>query len=130
MEEPNAALVSDTTLVIAYLTGDADALASIYDRYADRLFDVSVAMLRDRNEAADVVQDTFLVAAERMVQLRNPARLKAWLFAITRHEVYRRSKQRSRMIPSDFTLARTVEPMAPASDWNRSCYGRQTIQPD
>ena len=87
---------NDAELVTAYLDGDGDALAAIYDRYADRLYDTANAMLRDRHDAADMTQTVFLMAAERLGQLRDRSRLKAWLFAVLRNEVYRRSKHRRR----------------------------------
>lgn len=50
-------------------------------------------MLRDRDEAADVLHDTFLVAGARLHHLRDPAKLRPWLFAIARHETLRRITQ-------------------------------------
>jgi RNA polymerase sigma factor (sigma-70 family) len=95
--------ITDADLVTAYLTGDRGAFAAIYDRYGDALYDVAAAMLRNRHDAADVTQDTFVVAAERMGQLRQPDRLKPWLMAILRNEVYRRSGRRARQVPTDFS---------------------------
>jgi RNA polymerase sigma factor (sigma-70 family) len=94
---------TDADLVAAYLAGDRNALADVYDRYADSLYDTAAAMLGDRHEAADVAQDVFVIAAERMGQLRDPGRLKPWMFAILRNEVYRRTKKRRRAVPTDFT---------------------------
>ena len=45
----------------------------------------------------------FVIAAERLDQLRDPTRLKPWLFAIMRNEVYRRTKQRRRVVATDFS---------------------------
>ena len=87
---------NDPGLVAAALGGDRSALGDIYDRYADRVHDMCLHMLRDRDEAADVCAEVFLVAFARLGQLRDPERLRSWLFAIARHEVYRRSRQRSR----------------------------------
>lgn len=87
----------DAALVEAALRGDQDAVARIYDRYADRIHDMCVHMLGDRDEAADVTGEVFLVAMQRLAQLRQPDRLRAWLFAIARHEVYRRTRRRSRV---------------------------------
>ncbi len=94
---------SDAALVAGHLAGDPSALGGIYDRYADSLHDTAAAMLNDRNEAADVLHDVILIAAERLGQLRDPDRLKPWLFAILRNEVYRRSKKRRRTIVTDFS---------------------------
>ena len=70
--------------------GDRGAFAAIYDRYADRLHDFCWSVLRDRDEAADATQDAFLVAAERLGQLRDPERLRPWLYAVARSQALRR----------------------------------------
>lgn len=93
----------DAQFVAGHLAGDPAALAGIYDRFADSLHDTAAAMLNNRDDAADVMQDVFLIAASKMGQLRDPERLKPWLFAILRNEVYRRTKQRKRTIATDFS---------------------------
>jgi RNA polymerase sigma factor (sigma-70 family) len=98
-------LSSDARLVASHLAGDPSALGGIYDRYADSLHDTAAAMLNDRSDAADVLHDVILIAAERLGQLRDPDRLKPWLFAILRNEVYRRTKNRRRTIATDFSGA-------------------------
>lgn len=97
--------MTDAELVAGHLAGDRSALAAIYDRYADSLYDTAAAMTRQRHDAADVVQDVFVAAAERMGQLRDPAKLKPWLFAILRNEVYRRTGKQRRTVATDFTSA-------------------------
>lgn len=93
--------MDDEALVRAAVQGDRTAFASIYDRYADRVHAFATSVLRDPDEAADVTQDTFLVAARRLDQLRDPTRLRPWLFAIARHESFRRSKKRGRHVLTD-----------------------------
>ena len=56
-------LRTDAQLATAYLAGDRSALAGIYDRFSTGLYDTAAAMLRDRHEAADAMQDVFLIAA-------------------------------------------------------------------
>lgn len=111
--------LSDAALVSAHLSGDRGALASIYDRYASGLYDTAAAMLSDRHDAADMVQDVFCIAAERLGQLRDPDRLKPWLYAVLRNEVYRRTKRRRRATPTDFqsnTVPDVVAPSDPNAD--------------
>jgi RNA polymerase sigma factor (sigma-70 family) len=93
------ARMDDSALVERAREGSKDAFAAIYDRYADRLFDFVSSVLHDRDEAADVVQDTFLVAGARLHQLREPAKLRPWLYAIARHEALRRTRRRQREEP-------------------------------
>ncbi|MEY2468783.1 MAG: hypothetical protein QOF21_1481 [Actinomycetota bacterium] len=93
-------VVGDAELAIAAGGGDRAALAEIYDRYADSLYELCRAILRDPHEASDALQDTFVIAATRLSQLREPERLKVWLYAIARHESFRRSSKRARMRPA------------------------------
>ena len=107
---------SDVDLVARYLSGDPHGLAAIYDRYADAVYDGASAMLRNREDAADATQDVFMSAAAHLHQLRDPSRLKPWLMAILRNNVYRRTKKRSRSLPVDFTDARTEASLAPSAE--------------
>ena len=73
---PNWDIVSDAQLAGAAARGDRTALGGIYDRYADRLHDFCIGMLRDREAAADCVQETFCTAAIQLPKLREPDKLR------------------------------------------------------
>lgn len=89
-------------LVAGLRAGDQLCLAGIYDRYADRLYDFCAGMLRDRDDAADAVQDTFLLVNSRIGQLRDPERLRPWLYAIARSVALARARGRVR--PTDAVI--------------------------
>ncbi|ORX06720.1 hypothetical protein AWC30_06380, partial [Mycolicibacillus trivialis] len=93
---PDWDTAGDAELADAASAGDRQAFARIYDRYADRLHDFCVGMVRDRDAAADCVQDVFCVAATRLGTLRDPAKLRPWLYAIARNEALRCIRQRGR----------------------------------
>jgi RNA polymerase sigma factor (sigma-70 family) len=93
--------VSDAELARASAAGDRTAFAGIYDRYADRLHDFCAGMLGDRDSAADCVQDAFCIAATRLPQLRDPDKLRPWLYSIARNEALRRIRDRRRETPSE-----------------------------
>ncbi|KLR61217.1 RNA polymerase sigma factor, sigma-70 family [Actinobacteria bacterium IMCC26207] len=88
----------DAELVRRFCAGDQQALAEIYDRYASRVYTMCAHMLADRSAAEDVCGDVFLVAVERLGQLRDPSRLKPWLFAIARRQVYLKTRRESRSV--------------------------------
>lgn len=91
----------DATLARSAANGDRSAFAAIYDRDADRLHDFCVGMLRDRDAAADCVQDVFVTAATKLNQLPAPDRLRSWLYAIARSEALSRIRDRRREQPSE-----------------------------
>src|ERR1700745_4367618 len=80
----------DREVVAAIVAGDPAGLAEAYDRYATPLYSFCRTMLREPADAADAVQDTFVIAAPRMAGLRDPERLRPWLYAVARNECYRR----------------------------------------
>jgi RNA polymerase sigma factor (sigma-70 family) len=80
----------DREVVAAIVAGDPTGLAEAYDRYATPLYSFCRTMLREPADAADAVQDTFVIAAPRMSGLRQPDRLRSWLYAVARNECHRR----------------------------------------
>jgi RNA polymerase sigma factor (sigma-70 family) len=80
----------DSEVVAAISAGDPTGLAEAYDRYAGPLFSFCRGMLREPADAADVVQDTFVIAVPRMSSLRDPERLRPWLYTVARNECLRR----------------------------------------
>ena len=93
--------MDDAALVAAARSGDGSAWGAIYDRYADKLHDHCHRILRDRDEAADALHDAFIAASRHLDQLREPSRLRPWLYSICRHEALRRARQRSRVELTD-----------------------------
>jgi RNA polymerase sigma factor (sigma-70 family) len=80
----------DSEVVASIVAGDQVGLAEAYDRYAGPLFAYCRSMLREPADAADAVQDTFLIATTRLTDLRDPGRLRPWLYAVARNECHRR----------------------------------------
>jgi RNA polymerase sigma factor (sigma-70 family) len=82
--------VEDREIVAAIVAGDPVGLAEAYDRYAAALYTYCRTMLRESADASDAVQDTFVIASAKLSQLRDPAKLRSWLYAVARNECYRR----------------------------------------
>lgn len=90
------------SLLAAVASGDRAALRAIYERQATRLFGVANAILRDRDAAADALQEAFLRVARRAAQF-DPTRgaAEVWLAAIVRHAALDMVRARGREIPTD-----------------------------
>src|ERR1700679_3946390 len=85
----------DSEVVVSIVAGDSLGLAAAYDRYADPLYQYCRTLLSEPADAADAVQDTFVIAMSRLDGLRAPDRLRAWLYVVARNEALRilRSKK-------------------------------------
>jgi RNA polymerase sigma factor (sigma-70 family) len=91
--------VEDRAIVAALVSGDPRGMEGAYRAYADRLYTYCRGMLRDADVAADAVHDTFILAGQRAGQLRDPERLRSWLYAIARNESLRILRRRGRHVP-------------------------------
>ena len=90
----------DGEIVVAIVAGDQAALAAAYDHYAPSLYAYCRSMIGDPVDAATAVQDTFVVAAAKLGGLRDPGRLRPWLYAVARNEC-RRQLHGYRAAPGD-----------------------------
>ncbi len=82
----NTTTATDTQLVALALSGDPSGLEGLYGRYFDRLFDFAARAVKDKHAAADIVQDSFIKAHERLGQLRDPEAFRPWMYSIVRRE--------------------------------------------
>jgi RNA polymerase sigma factor (sigma-70 family) len=76
----------DSEIVASIVAGDPSGLDAAYDRYAEPLYKYCRSMLSHPPDAADAVQDTFVIASCRLAELRDPDRLRGWLYAVARNE--------------------------------------------
>jgi len=79
----------DGDIVAATVSGDPAALIAAYDQYGPGLYAYCRSLVSNPVNAADAVQDTFVVAAAWVGGLRDPGRLRPWLYAVARNECRR-----------------------------------------
>jgi RNA polymerase sigma factor (sigma-70 family) len=91
----------DREIVAAIVAGEPAGLAAAYDSYAAVLYSYCRSLLAEPADAADAVQDTFVIAAAKLGGLRDPDRLRSWLYAVARNECHRRLRARTRFTPLD-----------------------------
>lgn len=91
--------LSDAQLVLRAQAGERDAFATLYDRYFDRVYDFLTRMMRNRAEAEDVTQDTFIRAMGSIGNLQSGASFKSWLFTIARNTALNRIERSGRSRP-------------------------------
>ena len=92
--------MSDLELERLAAAGDADAFGELYERHSGRLYDFLLRVLRDPDEAADVMQDTFVRALNALEPGRaGAAQFSTWLYKIAHNLAVTRLERRARVIP-------------------------------
>lgn len=72
----------DAGLVRRFNAGDETAFTEIVTRYRGKMFAAAFAMLRNRSDAEEVAQDTFIRAHRGLANFRGDASLSTWLHHI------------------------------------------------
>jgi RNA polymerase sigma factor (sigma-70 family) len=90
--------LTDHGLLALVARGDREAFARLYERYSDVAYSLAVRVVRDRELAADVVQNTFLAVWQQARQF-DPRRGQPshWILTVTHHkavDVVRREDRR------------------------------------
>lgn len=98
-DEGRAQLVERLEAVAA---GDRSALKDVYDRTAAKLFGIALRILKDREEAEDVLQDVFITVWMKAGDF-DPKRASpiTWLSTIARNRSIDRLRQLGRRSESD-----------------------------
>jgi RNA polymerase sigma factor (sigma-70 family) len=88
--------LADERLAERTAAGDEDAFAELYERYFQGVYDFVLRLVRDRDTAADVVQNTFVKAWEALREGR-VTNVKAWLYTVAHNGAMDELRRRSRL---------------------------------
>ncbi len=89
--------LSDEVILSRVIEGNIDAYEGIMRHHNQRLYRIARSIVTDDAEAMDVVQETFIVAYERLHELKKPAAMPAWLARITRNFALMRLRKSRRL---------------------------------
>jgi RNA polymerase sigma-70 factor, ECF subfamily len=89
-----AAERSDADLLRAHAAGDAFAFEELVRRHRDRLWAVALRTTRDRDEAADALQDALISAYKAAGSFRGDSAVTTWLHRIVVNACLDRMRRR------------------------------------
>jgi RNA polymerase sigma-70 factor (ECF subfamily) len=108
MDGKTAGIEPDISVLMARVKeGDKNAFQDITRRYQQKIFVLAYSFFRDREDALDIVQETFLRLYEKAGLFREGEDFKAWLFQIARNlciDSYRRNRNRRNDRTADLRL--------------------------
>ena len=82
MTSHTAPEISDRELVPRAQAGEMDAFEALTSRYEQRVYSLALRILRHKQDAEDVTQQTFLSALEGLSSFRGEASFATWLLRI------------------------------------------------
>ncbi len=101
---------SEYAIYRAAIQGDRDAFEMVIRGSSRNLFAIAYGILQNREEAEDVVQDTFVKAWKSRWRVRDSDKVPAWLSTIARHRARDLArKRRPEPLPEEFEAGEVVE---------------------
>ena len=111
----------DTDLVALAQGGDTRAFDELVTRYRQRVYRLSYKILRNEDDAAEAMQETFLSAYRGIARFQHKSTFSTWLYRIaTNAALMRVRRRRDNIVSLDQPQhdGETHEPMA-IPDWSR-----------
>ena len=122
---------SDGALVTATKRGDTRAFEQLVSRHEQRALAMAQRITRNREDAEDVVQESFLKAFRHLASFEERAQFSSWLTRIVMNEAYMLLRQKRRVMevlpdsPQDSTES-TPDPFIDRSPSpEESCWRRE-----
>jgi len=86
--------VDDATLVAQTREGDARAFGELVKRYEGKVFRLAQHVTQNREDAEDVLQETFLKAYEHLDQFRGDSKFYTWIVRIAVNQALMKLRRR------------------------------------
>lgn len=105
--------LTDEEVVKQIRAGESGLFEILIRRHNQRLYRVARAILRDEDEAEDVMQQAYVNAFSHLDQFAERARFSTWLTKIAVYEALARARRRGRVVEID-AMSETEGSQAPA----------------
>jgi len=92
--------MDDSELVLKIREGSRDAFDELYKRYSTMLFRSAYMYLGSREDAEDVLQETFVQFWLNADTLKNPSSVKFWLYRTMHRLTVKHGKKHAKKISS------------------------------
>jgi RNA polymerase sigma-70 factor, ECF subfamily len=99
--------IDDATLVTQTREGDARAFSELVRRYEGKVFRLAQHVTQNREDAEDVLQETFLKAYEHLDQFRGESKFYTWIVRIAVNQAL--MKLRRRKTDKSVSLDQTID---------------------
>ncbi|WP_248723545.1 RNA polymerase sigma factor [Seonamhaeicola sp. ML3] len=80
------------------LNGDTQAFAILVDRYKDMVYTLTVRMLKNREEAEEVAQDTFIKMYKSLNRFKGDSKFSTWVYKIAYNTSLDRIKKNKKFL--------------------------------
>ncbi|MCD4790471.1 MAG: RNA polymerase sigma factor [Bacteroidales bacterium] len=85
---------SDSFYIDKILEGDVSAYSMIVDRHKDMVFTVALRIVRNREDAEEIAQDTFVKVYQSLKSFKKESKFSTWLYRIVYNTAISKTRKR------------------------------------
>lgn len=118
-------VLNDAELVDKAQEGDTGAIGELVSRYEDKVYSLAYRMVGNREDAEDVLQDTFLNVVRSIGSFRKQSSFSTWLYRIASNAALTRLRKKSRKEKTEgefldevYAVKQEAQSGQPLSDWS------------
>lgn len=93
---------NDQVYINKILNGDTNAFTVLVDRYKDLVFTLALRMVKNREEAEEVSQDTFIKVYKSLNRFKGDSKFSTWIYRVAYNTCLDRLKKNKRQ---EYTVA-------------------------
>jgi len=86
----------DQYYITKIIQGDTNSFAVLVNRYKDLVFTLAFRMLKNREEAEEVSQDTFLKVFKSLAKFKGGSKFSSWIYRVTYNTCLDKIKKQKR----------------------------------
>ena len=127
----NMSAISDQHYIDKILQGETNTFAVLVDRYKDMIFTLAIKMVKNREEAEEVAQDTFIKIYSSLNKFKGDSKFSTWIYKIAYNtclDRLKKNKKEDLNISIDEFSAHLIKTMDNALSALEDKERKQTIQ--
>jgi len=87
---------NDIYYINLIIEGNTNAFSILVDRYKDLVFSLALKMVKNREEAEEVAQDTFIKVFKSLSKFKGDSKFSTWIYKVTYNTCLDRLKKQKR----------------------------------
>ncbi len=114
-------MTSDSQLISGHLKGDKRAFEMLVTKYQQRIYNFSLRMVQNPDDAADLTQEIFILVFRKLHTFRGDSKFSTWLYSIACNTCRDFLRRRKPMIPISDSMYQKGNHVGKASpDFNQN----------
>lgn len=110
---------NDQYIIEQIINGDTNSFSVLVDRYKDLVFTLALRMVKNREEAEEVSQDTFIKAYKSLDKFKGDSKFSTWIYKVaynTSLDRIKKYKKAQLSVPIDEFTEKDVKTIETALD--------------